>query len=95
MFEWRGSSEPARPYRLRMHYGSATHEVFDPYQFTPRISAQDLHLFGEGKLQQGYRMLGSHGIEIDGIQGLDPSVAIVDELGFQQFAQHILVLRAE
>src|SRR3989339_1245249 len=69
VFEWRGNSEPARPYRLRMHYGSATHEDFDPYQFPPHISPEDLYLFGEGKLHQGYRMLGSHGIEIDGVKG--------------------------
>ena len=70
VFEWRGSSEPARPYRLRMHYGSATHEVFDPYQFPSHISQQDLYLFAEGKLRQGYRMLGSHGIEVDGVKGV-------------------------
>jgi len=33
VFEWRGKSEPARPYRLRMHYGDVTHDIFDPYQF--------------------------------------------------------------
>src|SRR3990167_5698780 len=33
VFEWRCNNEPARPYRLRMHYGSATREVYDPYQF--------------------------------------------------------------
>src|SRR5574340_799928 len=70
IFEWRGSNEPTRPYRLRMHYGSTTHEVFDPYQFPPHISQQDLYLFGEGKLRQGYRMLGSHNIEINGIKGV-------------------------
>src|ERR1039458_6390272 len=56
IFEWRGKTEPARPYRLRMHYGSATHEIFDPYQFPSHISQQDLYLFSEGKLRQGSRM---------------------------------------
>src|SRR4030067_3026097 len=70
VFEWRGNSEPSRPYRLRMHYGRATHEVFDPYQFPPHISPEDLYLFGEGKLRQGSRMLGSHAVEINGVKGV-------------------------
>ncbi len=70
VFEWRGKTEPARPYRLRMHYGSATHEIFDPYQFPSHISSQDLYLFSEGRLRQGYRMLGSHDIEINGVKGV-------------------------
>src|SRR3989338_3051243 len=68
VFEWRGKNEPIRPYRLRMHYGSATHEIFDPYQFLPHISQQDLYLFSEGKLRQGYRMLGSHVVDIDNMR---------------------------
>ncbi len=70
VFEWRGSDAPPRPYRLRMHYGSVIHEVFDPYQFPPHISRQDLYLFSEGRLHQGYRMLGSHTVENDGIKGI-------------------------
>jgi 1,4-alpha-glucan branching enzyme len=70
VFEWRGKTEPARPYRLRMHYGNATHEIFDPYQFPPHISQQDLYLFSEGKLRQGYRMLGSHAVDIEGVKGV-------------------------
>ncbi|HET7833299.1 MAG TPA: 1,4-alpha-glucan branching protein GlgB [Gallionella sp.] len=70
LFEWRAKNEPPHPYRLRFHYGSETREIFDPYQFPPHISEQDLYLFGEGKLYQGYRMLGSHVIEINGVQGV-------------------------
>ena len=70
VFEWRGEDEPARPYSLRVHYGNATREIFDPYQFPPHISPQDLYLFSEGKLRQGYRMLGSHPVEINGVQGV-------------------------
>jgi 1,4-alpha-glucan branching enzyme len=70
VFEWRGNTEPARPYRLRMHYGSVTHDIFDPYQFPSHLSQQDLYLFSEGKLRQGYRMLGSHAIEINGVKGV-------------------------
>jgi 1,4-alpha-glucan branching enzyme len=70
LFEWRGATEPAKPYRLRISQGSASRTLIDPYQFPATISAQDLHLFGEGRLQQSYRMLGSHAIEIDGVQGV-------------------------
>lgn len=70
LFEWRGSSEPSRPYRLTVSQGDAARTIYDPYQFPSTISADDLHLFSEGRLQQGYRMLGSHPIEIDGVQGV-------------------------
>jgi 1,4-alpha-glucan branching enzyme len=70
VYEWRGISQPASPYKLRISEGLATREVFDPYQFPANISQQDLFLFSEGKLQQGYRMLGSHAVEIDGVKGI-------------------------
>jgi 1,4-alpha-glucan branching enzyme len=69
-YEWRGKTQPATPYKLSVSEGLATREVFDPYQFPAHIAPQDLHLFGEGKLQQGYRMLGSHVVEIDGVKGI-------------------------
>src|SRR5674476_154125 len=70
IFEWRGKTEPALPYRLRVYYGSVTHEIFDPYQFPSDISQQDLYLFSEGNLHQGYRMLGSHAVKINGVTGV-------------------------
>ena len=70
MYEWRGDVQPARPYKLNISEGLATREVFDPYQFPANISQQDLFLFSEGKLHQGYRMLGSHAVEIDGVKGI-------------------------
>ena len=70
IFEWRGKTEPALPYRLRMHYGNVTHDIFDPYQFPSHISQQDLYLFSEGKLHQGYRLMGSHAIEMSGVKGV-------------------------
>ena len=48
----------------------STHEMYDPYQFPSHISQQDLYLFSEGKLHQGYRMLGSHAVEINGVKGV-------------------------
>ncbi len=70
LFEWRGASAPVLPYRLRIEEGSSSREAFDPYQFPAHISQQDLFLFSAGRLQQAYRMLGSHAIEMNGIPGV-------------------------
>jgi 1,4-alpha-glucan branching enzyme len=70
VYEWLGTEKPTIPYRLRISEGLATREIFDPYQFPANIAQQDLFLFSEGKLQQGYRMLGSHAVEIDGVKGI-------------------------
>ncbi len=70
LFEWHGQDEPVQPYRLRLHYGDVTRDIFDPYQFPSHISEQDLYLFSEGKLHQSYRMLGSHAVEINGVKGV-------------------------
>jgi 1,4-alpha-glucan branching enzyme len=70
LFEWRGTVEPQRPYRLQIYEGTESRELYDPYQFPSHLSEQDLHLFTEGSLHQGYRMLGSHAVEIDGVKGV-------------------------
>lgn len=70
IFEWRSDIEPVRPYQLRVHYGNVSHDSFDPYQFPPHLSPQDLYLFSEGKLRQAYRTLGSHQVEINGVSGI-------------------------
>ncbi len=70
LFEWRGITAPPQPYRLRISEGTASRDVYDPYQFPANISEQDLFLFSEGRLHQGYRMLGSHAVEIDGVKGV-------------------------
>ncbi len=70
IFEWQGKNAPARPYRLRVHYGHHQHEVMDPYQFPPALSDMDLHLFNEGTAWQSYRMLGSHAVTLEGVAGV-------------------------
>ncbi|MFA6970467.1 MAG: 1,4-alpha-glucan branching protein GlgB [Gallionella sp.] len=70
LFEWRSASKPQQPYRLRINQGNTSRDIYDPYQFPANISEQDLHLFSEGTLRQGYRMLGSHAVEIDGVPGV-------------------------
>lgn len=76
LFEWHGSDKPPRPYRLHITEHSPgmadniERVMHDPYAFAPQISSFDLHLFNEGKLHQGYRILGSHAMQIDGISGV-------------------------
>ena len=70
IFEWRGDVEPACPYRLCVSEGTLSRDTYDPYQFPPHLSPEDLYLFGAGKLRQGYRVLGSHPVEIHGVKGI-------------------------
>ena len=70
LFEWRGRDLPPHPYRLRVTENGSERLVYDCYAFAPQISGLDLHLFNEGKLHQGYRILGSHATHIDGIPGV-------------------------
>ncbi len=69
IYEWRGKNPAAKPYRLRISEGELSRDIVDPYQFPAHLSAEDLHLFSSGKLHQGYRVLGSHAIEMNGIKG--------------------------
>lgn len=71
IFEWRGESAPAMPYRLRIETKeNAVYEAYDPYAFAPQISTHDLYLFNEGKLWQSYRMLGAQSCNNAGVEGV-------------------------
>ena len=70
LFEWRGKTAPARPCRLRMRDEHGERAFYDTYSFPAQLSDFDLHLFNEGNLQQGYRLLGSHATELDGVAGV-------------------------
>jgi len=70
LYEWRGKQAPRAPYRLLIDEEGGTRWIHDPYAFKPHLSDFDLHLFNEGKLHQGYAMLGSHAVERDGVSGI-------------------------
>jgi 1,4-alpha-glucan branching enzyme len=70
LFEWRGKVQPKRPYRLRLGSAEGERTLYDAYAFAPQISSFDLHLFNEGRLYQGYRVLGSHPAQVDGVTGV-------------------------
>jgi len=69
-FEWRGKTEPPRPYRLRLHDDQGERLIHDPYAFGVQITQFELHLFNEGRLHQGYRLLGSQQVEMNGVSGI-------------------------
>lgn len=70
LFEWRGATSPTHPYRLLLIEDGKEQILHDCYAFSRQISSFDLHLFNEGKLHQGYHVLGSHCAQLDGIQGI-------------------------
>src|SRR6478609_8207909 len=57
-------------YRLRLYEGARVREVVDPYRYGQIISDFDLHLFGEGTHYRAWDTLGSHGLTLDGVQGV-------------------------
>ena len=70
LFEWQGKQAPAHPYQLIVIEDGKEKIVHDCYAFARKISGYDLHLFNEGKLHQGYHVLGSHSMQQDGVQGI-------------------------
>ena len=70
LFEWHGMEAPPHPYHLVKMEDGSEHGLYDCYAFPRKISNFDLHLFNEGKLHQGYDVLGSHCTQQDGIQGI-------------------------
>ncbi len=71
LFEWRGSEAPTEPYQLQVVADNgSTSLMYDPYACMPQITSFDLHLFNEGRLHQGYRVLGSRLAKVGGIEGI-------------------------
>src|SRR5882724_7230788 len=70
VFAWQGADAPVQPVQLRVSESGGEFEAFDPYSFAPAISADDLYLFNEGRLEQAYRMLGSRLEQRDGVDGV-------------------------
>ena len=70
LFEWHGAIAPSRPCLLRIESAGHTLERHDPYTFDSALTADELHLFGEGRLKLAYKMLGAHLTEQQGIAGV-------------------------
>ena len=72
VFVWQGPAESLpEHYRLEWYdHNNQQHIDFDPYCFPPLIPDFDLHLFGQGKHWNIYRVLGAHVREAAGIRGV-------------------------
>src|SRR5471030_353016 len=70
LFEARLGARPASPCRLRFDEGNGTRECFDPYSFPLTLSADDLYLFGAGRLHQAYLTLGPRPMTLEGVLGV-------------------------
>ena len=72
LFEWHGNGELI-PDRYQIHWQDrwgTPHTAYDPYCFPLQLSDFDIHLFGEGKHQHAYRMLGANPHIADDIPGI-------------------------
>ena len=61
-------------YHLRVDYGDGPTEVDDSYRFLPTVSEFDLNLFGAGRHEDLWKVLGAHPRTIDGIAGVSFTV---------------------
>jgi 1,4-alpha-glucan branching enzyme len=58
-------------YRLIASYADGRVSQYDdPYRFPPLLSGFELHLHAEGTLYEGWRTLGAHLAEVDGVGGV-------------------------
>ena len=69
-YHWQGKNALPAPCRLKLSFFNHDIEVHDAYSFGSSISEHDLYLFSEGRLEQAYRMLGSHHMEVQGVWGV-------------------------
>jgi len=88
-----------RGYRLQAQYPGGDIDTYeDPYRFMPTVGELDLHLLGEGRHQQLWRMLGArprvqHGVAGTGFAVWAPnarSVRVVGDFNFWNETQHPL-----
>jgi 1,4-alpha-glucan branching enzyme len=70
-FTFSASGDQAPDYRLCWRRdGGDWQESEDPYRFAPLTGDLDLHLFGEGRHEHLYRVMGAHCCEHQGVTGV-------------------------
>ncbi len=77
LFELVGTDDGAPPpgaYRLSASGDGWEHTFHDPYAFAPTIGELDLHLIGEGKHRELYKVLGAHTLRHQEVAGTSFSV---------------------
>ncbi len=72
LYEWhrQGSDTVKTPCLLQIKQGSQVFEQFDPYSFNSTLTADELYLHGEGRLNLAYQMLGAHPCEQQNVAGV-------------------------
>jgi 1,4-alpha-glucan branching enzyme len=71
LFTFSAVQEAAPEYQLRWRGAQEEwRQAPDPYRFGPTIGDFDLHLFGQGKHQHIYRIMGAHCCEHEGVEGV-------------------------
>ena len=79
------------------------HTVISPYTFAPQIGEVDLYLFGEGRHQHVWKILGSREHEIDAIKGVQfavwapgaQRVSVVGDFNFWHGLAHPMRVRGQ
>jgi len=73
---WEGTAPgPGQAYELEATYdGAPPHRAGDPYRFVPTVGEIDLHLWGEGRHEQLWHVLGAHVRPHEGVAGTSFSV---------------------
>lgn len=69
LYEWRGTEALICPCQLLIQYDQHTVETYETYSFQPLLSDVDLHLFGEGQLNEAYNSFGGRLMEHQGVKG--------------------------
>ena len=60
---------PVRDYRLDVTYDGTTYPADDPYRYLPTLGQVDLHLIGEGRHEELWKVLGAHVRSYDTLTG--------------------------
>ncbi len=69
LYEWRGTEALICPCQLLIEHEKHAIETYETYSFQPLLSDVDLHLFGEGQLNEAYNSFGARMMEHQGIKG--------------------------
>ena len=75
LYEWHGTESNASarlsaPCLMRIETDGKTVEQYDPYSFTPMLTADELYLLGEGRLIEAYKTLGAQLCKHQGVGGV-------------------------
>ena len=69
LFEGTMTGDRVPDYRLEVSYQAGAYTIDDPYRFLPTVGELDQHLYGEGRHERLWRVLGAHERTVDGVAG--------------------------